>query len=739
MHNFGNDLIADIDENCVTKNGIDSRHSEFSSVMRNDDKFGPLCHEARPDILPSNTDYTREKLVSDLYYKTPLHTANTEPHCIETNRNPHLFGRNNSKTLDMEKYPFIRSNSRDRDIINKKSIFYHENGKMSIDGAALSTNTCAQFNKTRNSCIHTATSNLTCNGSTLSNINPQDVSESALIAGDIELPFDVPTNFPPPPVRKKVYSLFTRTAVKSNRKQSSKYNSQKRFFTSRSKPVTNGKVNTDRSSNIIPPPIKFSSENSDRITPSPACQQTRPNTNNTPYNQVKTQHGVFNKSIPISSTPLNGFQLLKSQHYNEFRPDLAASSVPKENYFISNSYSCSSKGGISKGKGENSFRNQNDQMKTDTQNRRINMITSEGNIYDKIENVALISEINTSDISDYQKPVINDSRCSLRSRQKVNNPVIHIRNSCPVENYGHIYNYIQDDNPPNISNLLLNYQSSTIDKIDNTYSPIHLSTNTTEAMINRMPIQSENSILESIMSCETIPSNLSSPESVTPAVTPTQLVSLMSPRHLSQPHINTVPPPIVSSFKYNNVNSTQSRIDPSSQITKFSFQNVAESKLSTESSSLLTSDSAQCVILHDSQSPRPINSPSPAIKHPGPPESSVSSILFPIHSPVTPSNGATCLFQIDATRNSKSELSNDKVVLQENLKTESSLDPLYFNASTIRVSQSYSSDFMVPPKCLKVDPTAVATSVTVCKYITCHKLYFIFYFFEVTVSVITLN
>ena len=302
-----NDLIADIDRRCVR---LDV--PEALRQMDSDLRSKQFCK--RPDILQNESIWVPQSPCDSLQGLNQ--TLQERSFIVDDSLMPHLLHKPVKGTFEATRTsrrdPPRAGHSLEIPINRAQCLVDGQEGQRVKQGEG-----CEQLTNPTNSAVNLV-KNQHCSHFSF-HLQSTNVMESI----DKDLPFDVPTNFPPPPVRKKLPSLFSRTSSKFGRKGSSSYG-PRRFFKSK-----------DTSKVFAASPCQPHVKR-DGITVKKSKDQMKTPKLDKKLPDLESEgkagdHRKASKPIPENCTPLNGFQLLKSEHYNNFKPRLSATCVRYQN------------------------------------------------------------------------------------------------------------------------------------------------------------------------------------------------------------------------------------------------------------------------------------------------------------------------------------------------------------------------------------------------------------------------
>lgn len=707
-----NDLISDIDVDINYKGcangGIQSQFSpeieEYGFSSRNG---------VRPDILQNEKIWvplmSNEKCSGTIFDKPCFE----QRYAVKNNRLPHIMGRTSENKIACRSYLNQSKSFQESTRLNTRSDNFRRGYSMYSADAFQSIDTCDNSKLKNNQSFFTS-SDMTSDEEIKSQFAAQREITPAFDK-DL-LPFDVPTNFPPPPVRKKLPSFFSRTALKLGRKKFSKQNTNKRYFTSKQKKVSKGINNkidnddrTDTGINIRMRCSNISQLNDAIIT----------STNN----DCQCENTDCRKSIPISSTPLNGFQLMKSRQYHNFKPCSVSSCMRIQNNLTQNASVILPNG---------------------TENTDSVVFSNSIANLDESSKVIRTENVNQS---------IPERESTLHN--KVDGTQFTITRQFDKESdNGKENNHQQNDNF--LPQFKINRSSESDRKFDaNTHSMFsagpQLEKSSKITVTADLPSQTIKDLYNfkfenrfddlSRTSSTSVQGNGGSSESGTPTRTPNHLMSLLSPKHLSQPHINAIASPLVYSFE-NSANCLI--LGPHYTSTGRTVLKLEKNptKLCV-SSSLIEYSQYQVNCLHAQKtiaSIQPVGATTVVNSHHDTPRSSTIPMLsydvstFPLDqtTPRIPRDTIIPTISADSPNNCDSPIAPRPVTANESLcsaRTLSCNAPLLAssiqykslrtksalpaNSSSKFSSSEISSNFTAPPKDLKVDTSAVATSVMV--------------------------
>lgn len=322
-----NDLIADIKE---LQKPIVANYSDAHNLSINDEKGINKIHD-EPDILRNENNCISLKngievcifsKLGSVTHGYNIHNAllphiMTKPTQMTTNKNLNHIYREEGCLLKL-----ITDTTQLNSCENIQREHLKLNGNISEKNDShdqIKESTKSSYASMKLATISNNSTHHLCNTYDQTHGRLQDCSS---LLFDTELPFDVPTNFPPPPVRKKLPSFLSRTASKFYRRPATKYGSSKRFSSSKSKVVSRvGAMRTEleRRECMLDASNKFYSHiNKSTSMESYGFSKQQCNSSfvGNDRNCLKYYGEQRNdKSVPSNSTPLNGFHLLKSKQY----------------------------------------------------------------------------------------------------------------------------------------------------------------------------------------------------------------------------------------------------------------------------------------------------------------------------------------------------------------------------------------------------------------------------------------
>ena len=708
-----NELNADVFPNV----SLDGQNKCFSNVQYNNmlaGKYATAVHGPRPDILQNKNIIDLERLPPDLPMSSRLLPSIPDTHNVH-NVLPHIIKKQpSSETYDKRSLMYLsRSFQLGTSKVNNSNILTKGQSLFSKDFSRDPLDCVDALQKESQPGVShfTKTSLATISDSSHGhhfNTDIRSTASSNLSVIDQELLFDVPTNFPPPPVRKKTNSFFSRTASRFNRKQSFNNKSSKRLFPSKSKGSAKEIAkfrDVDRGDIILKPPLKFSSNEIDLVTVKTKSNLSRNqealdcSLNNYNYDEVSHKKNQRESTL-LNCTPLNGFQLLKTHEYNNFQPGLVSSSKYPPLYLqqssdnitlsIQETNSCNGK---SNGDfdGFDTVKNQQAQLAV-----QIPVASRSKIIANPMSKSATEGKIHANEVTNQYEPQNDTDDSTFFSNLTSNN------DGCDYK--------MNEHTAWKVSNNLLigNFEKESLKTLIPTtlYSPIPV-----RSICYDFRDKSEDFADKSHLRLDFDKdySNISSPESITPSLTPTQFTALLSPQHLSQPQINTVSLPLISSFEkcpdgsliplYSCQNSQLTQVVP----TDFVIDHPNQEKYASSTEKNVCSAKSYCVS-------------DVMIKRRE--ENANSSITF-----VENKSNVLCVennkYIVSCTENKSIEPctenteNNQYFIQSRKVKDKKNNLTVTSNVLSNVLCSQNSKDFIVPPKNLNMDTSAIAAPVKV--------------------------